>query len=115
MAAGFEFQGRCHASAADAVDAYYTAAVPQIVSGTVSYATTFTKVGAVWKAQGYSIDAAGLWTLRYETLAPEPAFPDCDTAESFQDGMTVGWGIAAAMLVAWSFNYFRRSLSLGYS
>lgn len=112
MAAGFEYQGRCYGSAADAADAYFSSQSVQIVSGSTSYATEFSKVGGVWKSVGYTINSSGTWTQRFSTNATVPTFPSCDTAEQFNDGLIIGWGIASAMVAAWAFNYMRQGLGL---
>lgn len=95
---GALYGNRCHASPADAIDAYYGGVPPQITTGSTGYATAFEKIAGEWHSVGYSIDAAGLWSQRYSTLAPVPAFPVCDPAEGFKDGLIVGWGIASALI-----------------
>lgn len=91
---------KCYASAAAAADAYFTGAPIQIVSGSTSYVTKFDLVNGVWKFSGYSVNSAGVWTLRFQTNAPVPSFPTCDEAQNYKDGIAIGWGIAAAMILA---------------
>jgi hypothetical protein len=112
MGIGAEFQGRCYISIADAADAYFTGQPVQIVSGATSYATEFSKLGAVWHSKGYSISSTGVWTTRYKSIAVVPIFPVCDTAESFNDGLLLGWGIATAMVLAWAVSHMRRALGI---
>lgn len=101
--------GRCFLSSSDALDAYYMGAPIQMVSGASSYATTFEKVGNVWKANGYSVDASGTWVLRYSTIAPMPAFPYCDQFEGLRDGIAVGWMVATCFVIAASFIAMKRA------
>jgi hypothetical protein len=112
MGVGYEFQGRCYSSTVDAADAYFTGLPVQIVSGATSYATEFTKSAAVWQSKGYSISSTGVWTTRYTSTAVVPIFPICDTAESFNDGLLLGWGIATAMVLAWAISHLRRGLGI---
>lgn len=112
MGIGAEFRGQCYISIAEAADAYFTGLPVQVVSGATSYATEFSKLGAVWQSKGYSISSTGVWTTRYTSTAVIPNFPVCDTAESFNDGLLLGWGIAAAMVMAWAVSHMRRALGI---
>lgn len=112
MAVGFEYQGRCYGSVADAADSYFSSYGPVITSGTTSYVTVFSKDLGVWKSKGFSISSTGVWTQRFNTNAIIPTFPACDTAEQFNDGLIIGWGIAAAMIAAWAFNFMRQGLGV---
>lgn len=108
--AGAEFQGRCYVSAADAADAYFSSHVPNVVSGPTSYVLRFEFDAGVWKSVGYSIDSQGTWTQHYAISAPLPAFPECNPAEGFNDGMVIGWGIASAMIAVWAITHLRKGL-----
>jgi len=112
MGVGAAFQGRCYAYAGQAADAYFSAQSVGVVSGATSYATEFSKVSGVWKTNAYSIDGSGVWSARYSTDAQVPIFPVCDTAESFNDGMLLGWGIAGAMVCTWAIAHMRRGLGI---
>ena len=93
-------ESKCYPTNAQAVDAYYGSAPVSIQSGSTTYATRFEQVGGVWKSSGYSISSAGSWTLRYRTDAPSITFPVCDESANYKDGIALGWGIAAAMVMA---------------
>lgn len=110
MAAGYLHGAKCYASTSDAANAYFGSHVPQVVSGTPSYATEFSNVGGVWKTNGYSINGSGVWTLRFSSNAVVPAFPACDTTEQFFDGMAIGWAIAGAMALAWGVRQIRTQI-----
>ncbi len=90
----------CYSSQTEAVDAFYSGASAPVVSGDVTYVTQFTKVSGVWKSQGFTVDGAGKWSLRYQTDAPIPTFPECDAAAGLKDGLVVGWLVATAMILA---------------
>lgn len=89
---------KCHNTPAEAVDAFYSAASPSLVSGSTSYLTEFVKESGAWKVKQWTISSTGVTTLRYTQNAPIPTFPACDPTEKFFDGMAMGWGIAAAMI-----------------
>jgi hypothetical protein len=46
--------------------------------------------------------AARVYLRPYETVALE--------TEQFADGMLIGWGVVAAMAIAWTIQYLRRAL-----
>lgn len=92
--------GKCYLSQSDAAAAFFQGAAPSVTSGQTSFVTAFENVGGVWKSVGYSVDAAGVWSLRYASNAVVPTFPDCDPAENFKDGVVIGWGISSALIIA---------------
>ena len=104
MATGTAFGGRCYVSAAEAVDAYYSAKAPDVVSGSISYMTIFMKDSDVWKSQTFSRSGVSPWSLDSVQLAPVPTLPACQSdSERFLDGQTIGWSIAAVLAVVWGF------------
>jgi len=96
---GFLFSGKCYATAADATDAFYGGQGPTIGAGSPAYVSQPFKEGAVWKIYNYTSGAGGLTFVGGGT-APTPSFAGCDPAADFLDGVVIGWGIAAAMVVA---------------
>lgn len=90
---------RCYPSQSDALDVLYSQMAPAQTAGLTSYVTQFVKSGTVWYQSAYSIDASGVWALRYSTVAPVPTFPACDPSEKFLDGVALGWGVATAMIL----------------
>jgi hypothetical protein len=105
--------GRCYPSQVDTLDAYYSAMSAAQTPGSTSYVNEFVKESGVWKIKGYSVDTSGVWTLRYATNAPVPVFTACDPAQSFTDGVTVGWGIATALVVVSAVTLMKRAARAG--
>lgn len=99
----------CYSTSAQALDAYYSAKAPDYTAGEVSYLAYPFKDGATWKIQRVSIAADGTETMLAAITAPDPGFPSCDPAESFIDGMTIGWMIAAAMIMAYAIRHLWES------
>ena len=106
---GAAFEGRCFTTPGEAVDGYYSGAAPALTSGTTSYLTEWVKESGVWRAKSWSVNGSGVATLRYNVAAPVPTFQACDPAQNFLDGATVGWGIAAAMVMAASIKLMQRA------
>lgn len=108
MAAGFLAVGRCFASFGDALDAYYGAVPPAQTPGNPSYIGMFIKSSSGWLhitnqygPSGYSTEVSRVGPLSM-------LFPSCDPSESFFDGLTLGWGVVAAMVVAWAVLQMKR-------
>lgn len=95
---GAYFSGTCYASQGAALDAYYGES-PLALSGNGT-ALRFEKQAGMWQVIGYHVEANGSLTYQSTTAAPVQTFPDCDPSESFFDGVTIGWGIATAMVLA---------------
>lgn len=102
---------QCFPSQAEALDAYYSKVLPVQTPGTPTYFNDVVQVSGVWMLRQSSIDASGVWTLRSLTAAPGVTFPACDPTASFFDGAAIGWGIAAAMVVAFSFKMMEKATS----
>lgn len=108
---GAIFGENCYPSNAEALDAYYSQVAPAQTPGTTSYVNEFVKVSGVWQVKQYSVSSTGVWTTRSTTAAPVVTFPACDPSGSFMDGITVGWGVAAAMVLASSLVLIKRATS----
>jgi len=104
---------KCLNTPAEAVDAYYSAALPSLTSGSTSYLSEFVKEAGLWKVKHWTISSTGATTLRYTQDAPVPTFPVCDPTEKFFDGMAMGWGIAAAMIAVSAVMLARRGARSG--
>lgn len=100
---------QCLPSQAEALDAFYSATVPAYTAGTTSYMGEFVKVAGVWKIQRYSISSTGTVTTLTASNAPVITFPACDPTINFMDGVAIGWGIAAAIVVAFTFKLMQRA------
>ncbi|MDD2744265.1 MAG: hypothetical protein PHV02_18560 [Rhodocyclaceae bacterium] len=110
---GAIYGAKCYPSQFDAVDAFYSHSAPAQTPGLTSYVNEFVKSGASWYQIQYSVSDTGTWTTRSMTLAPVPTFPACDPSEKFLDGVAIGWGIAAAMIVVSALMLARRGVRSG--
>lgn len=110
MAAGYLFNGQCFSTLADASAAHWSQTPVAMVPGSSSYLADVVWSGTVWQHKKYKIDSNGNLTLEGTTALPAVSFPTCDTSESFFDGMTLGWGVALAMIAAWLVKNLRRGL-----
>lgn len=113
MAAGYSFNSVCYATVEAAVDAYFTGVPPTISqSSPPVYLTTLERVSAGnWGAYVWDI-SNGQNFVSYSPLGP-PFFPVCetyDTPDAFGDGMLLGWGVVAAIALAWAFTAMRKGL-----
>lgn len=104
---------KCYNTPAEAVDAFYSGAAPVLTSGSTSYLTEFVKESGLWKVKQWTISSTGVTTLRYTQNAPVPTFPACDPSEKFFDGVTIGWGIATAMILVSALMLARRGARSG--
>lgn len=104
---------RCYSSPVEAVDAYYSGMAPAQTPGSTTYVLEYVKTGAVWYAKQYSVSSTGVWTTRSTTAAPVPTFPACDPSEKFLDGVTMGWGVASAMVMVAAVMVARRGIRGG--
>lgn len=109
MAAGHIVNGQCVDVAASA-DLYFSSKPGSVVSGLTTYEMIYTKPSTVWNIKSVTYSSSGVATNRFEVPAVVPTFPTCDTADTFIDGVTIGWGIAAAMVAAWLALQLRRAL-----
>jgi len=111
MAAGFLAQGVCYSTNVSAADAHFLAQGPFYTAGATSYLGWFEKsAGLVWQIKRQSIASGGAITNLTTSNATVPTFPTCDTTEQFFDGMSLGWGVAAAIVAAWVIKNLRRGL-----
>lgn len=101
MATGYKFADRCYSSIVDATSAKWSAAKQtDATPGTTSYLTNIEWSGTAWVLNRYTLSSTGTLTLNTTTALPAQSFETCDTSAQFLDGLTVGWGVAAAMIVA---------------
>ena len=105
---GALLRDKCYPSQADAVDAFFSGKDPSLTAGTTSYLSWFEKVSNVWTIKLQSISSTGVVTNLTSSNATIPVFPTCDELANFNDGVTVGWGIATAMVLAWCYSMVRR-------
>ncbi len=98
----------CFASNSDAVDAWFSQQGDSFTSDVTSFHSWFEKVGGVWNIKRESISSSGVVTSLTSSVATVPTFPSCNETERFTDGVTLGWGIATVMVMAWCFSMVRR-------
>lgn len=123
MATGFDFSGACYASELEALQAYalskpsswtpagdngffwhYLFAIPDF-GGALMRAQTFCYLDA---------NGAEICYDQQSTMIDKPAFPSCEFGsayDSFIDGHTLGWGVVAVMVAAYSVHLLRRALT----
>lgn len=109
MADGVRLGNQCYASSQQASDAYYSAVTPSITPGPTTYVAEYVKSSGAWLLRLTQVQTGG-GQSSVTTAAPALALPPCDPLENFKDGMTVGWGVVAAMAVAWAVSVVRRGL-----
>lgn len=112
---GALFQEHCYATQAEATDAFFTSVGPQyeMTSGS-SQVFYYAKYTTAWYVCTESVVTTGTPTC---TTASAPTFPYCDEAvmnpspsAQFADGVTVGWGIVTAMVLAYSVRLLQKVL-----
>lgn len=106
---GALFQNVCYSTSADAADAFFLAKGVSYTAGATSYQSWFEKnTSGVWQIKRQSISSSGAITNLTTSNATVPTFPTCDPTETFFDGLSVGWGIALVMAIAWSWHQMKR-------
>jgi len=108
MAAGFLFKGVCYPSLATATSAHWSETPSAILPGTTSYITDTVWSGTAWVVKRYTLSSTGTLTLNSTTTAPTLTFETCNTQENFLDGLTLGWGVALAMVCAFAIRIQQR-------
>lgn len=99
---------KCYNTPFEAVDAYYSNVAPAQTPGTTTFVVQYVKTGSIWYQKSYSISSTGVWTTRSTTVAPLPTFPACDPSEKFLDGVTLGWGVATAMIAVAALMFIKK-------
>lgn len=110
MAAGFLYKSQCFATLSDATAARWSDVQAQMTPGTTSYITDIQWSGTAWQMKRYTLSSTGALTLNTSTNMPVLAFPVCQTDQNFDDGMLMGWGVAAAMVAAFAIKFIARGL-----
>ncbi|WP_374279228.1 hypothetical protein [Azonexus sp.] len=96
---GYLHQSQCFASLADATAAHWSREPVAVTPGSPSILTDVVYDGSAWVMRSYSVGSGGASLVSSVSLPP-PTFPRCDPFEPFQDGMLMGSGVAAAMILA---------------
>lgn len=101
---------RCFADVGMATDAYYSAVAPSQTPGAVTYLSEFVKTTGGWVLRRYQVGSDGSVGTLTDASLPSLSFPACDPQESFKDGMTMGWGVVAAMVASWALVVMKKGL-----
>lgn len=103
---GFEYKDICYTTTAQAADAFFAAQTPfyQSANGDLTQFKHI-PVDGLWKLHKSTTDTLGNTTTQYLVDAQYPTFRSCelqnDATANFMDGMTMGWGVAAAMIAVY--------------
>lgn len=107
MTGGY-FGGRCFTSPGEAEDAYYSG-VPLVFGN--QFAQRLEKTPGGWVIHSHSIGTDGALSPlpTASMLAPSQTFPACDPGAGYDDGMLIGWGIAAATIGAFALAWLAKA------
>jgi hypothetical protein len=105
---GALWNSKCYTSNVDALDAYYSSALPSYTAGATSYLQEYIKVSGVWKIDRKSIASTGAITNLTQSNAPVITFPVCDESAQFADGLALGWLVATVIILAWGLSMVRK-------
>lgn len=101
---------KCFADVGEATDAYYSAVSPAQTPGAVTYLSEFIKTSGGWVLRRYQVGSDGSVGTLSDASLPAMTFPSCDPRAAFFDGMTMGWGVVAAMAAAWAVVAMKKGL-----
>jgi len=108
---GFLVGERCFDTQAQAADQWFSGKEPSYTAGSTSYVSWFEKnVSNVWQINRQSISSTGTITNLTTSNATVPVFPSCTVTDNFNDGMLLGWGVAAAMIGAYAIKFIAKGL-----
>lgn len=111
MATGYLFSQTCYRTLAEATSAHWSVTPTDITPGSTSYISDVVWSGTAWVIKKYTLASNGTLTLNSTTTAPTLSFETCDTMQKFNDGLSLGWGVVAAMAAVWSVRFVARVVS----
>lgn len=111
MATGYLFHDVCYPTLAAATSAHWSVTPAHLTPGTTSYIADVVWSGSAWVIKKYTLSSTGSLTLNSTTNAPTLAFETCDTMAKFNDGLSLGWGVVAAMAAVWGVRFISRALT----
>lgn len=98
-------KGICYAVQQDAIDAHFQSIPPSVLnSATNTYVFSYVRTAApAWISNKQTFSSTGLITNNFSVTQANPVMGLCtlpnDPSTNFKDGVTMGWGVAAAMIV----------------
>lgn len=107
---GSFYDGKCYTTNSEAADAFFSSKEPSYTAGSTSYQSWYEKsVGGVWQIKRQSIASGGAITNLTTSNATVPTFTACDPSADFMDGVTIGWGVASAMVLVAAIKMMQRA------
>lgn len=105
MASGWMMKGVCYAVQQDAIDAYFQSIPPTVLTSatnTIVHGYVRSAVPA-WISNKQTFSSTGVITNNYSVAQANPVMGSCvlpnDPVTNFADGVTIGWGVASAMII----------------
>lgn len=109
---GALYNGICYETLTSAQDAFFNSSAPVLyVMGSNNNKTVsmwFEKTSGEWKIHREEFAANGTVDLHQNTVTELPDFASCDPYETFSDGITLGWHLAAVVVTAWGMTQLKR-------
>ena len=107
MASGAVFDGLCYQSSQEAQDAYYSSAAPfsYVDQNGTPFTFQYEKRGPDWILLKYQDMAV----VGKSYVSMIDGFSSCDPAESFNDGLSIGWAISLTIIIIASFKLMQRA------
>lgn len=108
---GAQFLSTCYETVAEAATEFYQRQDANWLVDAKSIQNRVYFNGTAWRSTQVEYSATGVKTVRWDTPADPVQFPYCaqsETSAQFTDGVLLGWGVVAAMAIAWGFKMMRR-------
>lgn len=100
----------CYPSVASAADAYFSSVAPSLlVSSTSSYQLYFLPISGVWNLRKVTVSSTGVPIVNFTVPVTPPTFAKCDLTQNYFDGMQIGWGVVAAMVLAYAIIFLKKA------
>jgi len=90
----------------DALAALSSGAAPTVNPSATTYFSQLVNSSGSLSLQVFKVDA-GVTSL-YSSSPYQGVLVPCDTSTNFLDGVTIGWGVAAAIIAAWGISHLKR-------
>jgi len=108
---GAQYLSTCYETAAEAATEFYQQQEQSWLVDTKSVVIKSYFDGTGWRSQKADYSGTGVKTIAWDLPAEPVLFPYCaqsETSAQFTDGVLLGWGVVAAMAIAWGFKMMRR-------